>query len=290
LKGMRLHVEEALVQPLRLSRGLRSVSGDRLGLRLARRRASSRFSVARVTCCGPRLDSIGWLTKSISPFSCAGAGSDDASPVLASSLRRHTSSRHIACASMSLTRDRPLTPKQSADVGHYGRTRHDRPGPRLLGRIRHLSRGLLPLQRTSAASRLARKAAGPADVPASALLASPARAPPGQSPARTSVTAAQVALAVFHTLFDGPRSGTARTADGRGGSFDRRQRAPRACLRHVRATHSSIEKTRLPSSSIRRTGGVGVTDAAHASRRIRPIERYHGAIRRPSRVMHRRVL
>jgi hypothetical protein len=57
--------------------------------------------------------------------------------------RRHcgvtSSSRHIACASTSLARDRPLAPKQSADVGHYGRTRHDRPGPRLLGRIGHLS-------------------------------------------------------------------------------------------------------------------------------------------------------
>jgi len=96
------------------------VSGDRLGLRLARRRASSRFGVARVTCCGPRLNSIGWLTGSISPFSRAGAGSDDASPVLASPLRRHTSSRHIACASTSLARDRPLAPKQSADVGTTG--------------------------------------------------------------------------------------------------------------------------------------------------------------------------
>jgi len=63
------------------------------------------------------------------------------------------------------------------------------------------------------------------------------------------------------------RSAQLDLADVRGGSFDRRKRVARTAHFVLRApvTHSSIDRTRLPSSAIRRTGAVGVTDA-HASR------------------------
>jgi len=72
-----------------------------------------------------------------------------------------------------------------------------------------------------------------------------------------------------------------------------RRRASGAVTAPQRAIlHSSIEKTRLPSSSIRRAGAAGVSGLVQRTRlrRILPIEPCRSRSRRPNRVMHRRVL
>jgi hypothetical protein len=175
----------------------------------------------------------------------------------ASSLRRHVTP--LACASASLARDRPLTPKQSAPCGHYGQTRHDRPDPRTLSSDR------APLLRFSSpsayVSRVARtpKAAGLRNIPLRRF--APA------APAHCREPRSAACRPCGFSLLAKSRPAQLDLADVRGGSFDRRQRVARPTPLVVSppVTHSSIDRTRLPSSAIRRTGAVGVTDA-HASR------------------------
>ena len=176
------------------------MSGDRLGLRLARRRASSRFGVARVTCCGPRLDSMPLaLRRSISPTL----------RVPARTTHHPFSRRHCGVTALRATLPAPRRRSPATARSHRSnrrtwalRTNPSRPAwsaPSWADQA-PLLRFASPTAYVSRVASRVHKAAGPADVPASTLLASPARAPPGQSPARTSVAAAQVAPAVFHAL------------------------------------------------------------------------------------------
>jgi hypothetical protein len=135
----------------------------------------------------------------------AGADSDDASPVLASSLRRHIL---VAPHCLRLDVARPRPPARTEAIGGRRalRTNPSRPAqstPSWADRA--------PLLRFASPSAYVSRVASSCPPggrpggrhPASALFASARpRTSPGMIPARTSVTAAQVAPAVFRSSAD----------------------------------------------------------------------------------------
>jgi hypothetical protein len=227
------------------------------------------------------------------------------SPVLASSPRRR---RAFACVSTSCIRDRPV-PHQSNRPGK-GTTDGSASRPArfsLMADRAPLLRFRVPFSTRGLRRALAPEAAGLRTCPAAALthLAPSARAI-GSGPRGRRASA----LAVFRS-FGAIGAASLEPADVRGGSFDRRERVAlliaRACACNGQpVTRSSIEKTRSPSSSgpsrgwgrcsrlvfvllvqllpHARGGPVGPSaQGTFLSLTPRPS-------RRPSRVMHRRVL
>jgi hypothetical protein len=188
------------------------------------------------------------------PFAVAGL--DDASPVRVVTA----ASRHACCLRLGVFRPRP--PARTEPIGqsgHYGRTRHDRPDPRTVSSDQAPLLRLGPLQRTSAVSRALRRR------PAFGT----SRFGVSRSP-RPRIVAnlgrRRVALAVFRCWRNRARHSSMRRTFGVGRSIVANvSRAPHIFVLRAPVTHSSIDRTRLPSSAIRRTGAVGVTDA-HASR------------------------
>jgi hypothetical protein len=193
--------------------------------------------------------------------------------------------RDLACASTFVTRDRPAQPNQSADAGTASESVTTGLFPGLL----FAGPGTSP-EVSSPSAHVSRVARSLRRRPASGRSRSGvSRSPRPRYWTRTFVRR-RVALAVFRS-FSGIESGNAPDG-GRLGPVVRsfRKRVRTGVYAAPGRAFDDREDLAIPSSSRSIVQVTPVKPACSRSRRTRPIEPCRLRSRRPSRVMHRRVL